>query len=69
MTVIYSAVPRLFRRLPAAASVLAMSLLSIHCGGGGPALETVNRNSFKPCSEIPHSAGPVKYLATASTGG
>jgi len=69
MTVIYSAVPRLFRRLPAAASVLAMSLLSIHCGDGGPALETVNRNSFKPCSEIPRSAGPVKYLATASTGG
>jgi uncharacterized protein len=69
MTVIYSAVPRLFRRLVAGASVLVISLLSIHCGDGGPALETINRESFRPCSEIPNSASPAKYLATASTGG
>jgi TRAP-type uncharacterized transport system substrate-binding protein len=69
MTVIYSAVLRLFRRLLAGAGMLALSLLSIHCGDGGPALETINRKSFAPCSEIPHAAGPVKYLATASTGG
>src|SRR4051812_3418083 len=69
MTVMHSAVRRLFWRLPPLAGALAMSLAAIHCGGGGAPLETIDRGSFRPCSEIVHSGSAAKYLATASTGG
>jgi hypothetical protein len=69
MTVIYSAVPRLLGRQIAVAGVLAVSLLSIQCGGGEVAIEKINRKSLKPCSTIAHPGTSARYLATASTGG
>jgi TRAP transporter TAXI family solute receptor len=69
MTVIYSAVSRLFGGHVAAAGLLAVSLLSIQCGGGGAELEKINRKSLKPCSAIAHPGTSTRYLATASTGG
>jgi TRAP-type uncharacterized transport system substrate-binding protein len=69
MTVTFISIAALCRRRVAVVGLLGLSLLSIQCARNAVSLPPIDRASFKKCSDIVPSNEPVKYLATASSGG